>query len=81
MTDGNNATVVGGTTYNAAGQMTGGVDARTYNSMGQLTNITYYGSVNITYTYSATCHMCIRQLFLGRKGSTCSTADRRCIVW
>ena len=39
MTDGNGGTVVGGATYNAAGQMTSGVDTRTYNSMGQLTGV------------------------------------------
>src|SRR5271169_2270818 len=54
MTDGNGGTVVGGATYNAAGQMTSGVDTRTYNSMGQLTGITYVSSLNVTYTYSAT---------------------------
>jgi hypothetical protein len=46
-------TLVSGVTYNAAGQMTTGLDARTYNSMGQLTNINA-GSLNITYNYSAT---------------------------
>src|SRR5258706_1330772 len=46
-------TVVSGVTYNAAGQMTAGLETRTYNSMGQVTNI-HSGSLNITYNYSAT---------------------------
>jgi RHS repeat-associated protein len=56
MTDGNGGTVVNGTQYNAAGQMTvmGGFETRSYNNMGQLTNLNSYGPVNITYNYSAT---------------------------
>jgi RHS repeat-associated protein len=46
-------TMVSGVTYNAAGQMTAGLDTRTYNSMGQVTNI-HSSSLNITYNYSAT---------------------------
>src|SRR5229473_1850887 len=46
-------TAVSGVTYNAAGQMTAGLETRTYNSMGQVTNI-HSGSLNITYNYSAT---------------------------
>jgi len=51
MTDGTGATIVSGTTYNPAGQMLSGVDARTYNVMGQLTSVTSGTSLNITYTY------------------------------
>jgi len=55
MTDGNGGTVVSGAQYNAAGQMTVmGIESRSYNSMGQLTGIGYSGSLNMTYTYSAT---------------------------
>jgi len=46
-------TMVTGVTYNAAGQMTAGLETRTYNVMGQLTNI-HSGTFNITYNYSST---------------------------
>jgi hypothetical protein len=46
-------TLVSGVTYNAAGQMTTGLDTRTYNSMGQLTSVNA-DAVNMTYHYSAT---------------------------
>ena len=44
----NPLTLVSGVTYNAAGQMTAGLDLRTYNNMGQLTSVVN-GSMNITY--------------------------------
>ena len=47
------STSVSGVQYNAAGQMTAGLDTRTYNQMGQLTSISS-GSLNVSYTYSAT---------------------------
>jgi RHS repeat-associated protein len=51
MTDGTGATMVSGTQYNAAGQMTVmGTESRIYNSMGQLTSVSAPG-LNITYTY------------------------------
>ena len=45
------SSVVSGVQYNAAGQMSAGLDTRTYNQMGQLTSISS-GSLNVTYTYS-----------------------------